>query len=126
MSRKQIGVILFAIGLLFCIVPPVLATLEYFPLFKEQPAKGVSALSVVFLFIAVVPLWKYIKRALKSPSAWMIWLVIWLFSLCFEPIVTQMKVIGFVSLAGSVVGAIFFRLARKYLPKKEKATESKI
>lgn len=124
LSNKQKGIILFAVGLLFCILPPVLVTLEYFPLFKAQPDKGVSVMAVLFLVIAVIPLWKYVKKALQSPSAWMVWLCIYVFSLAFSPIIQQMKVISLVSLATSLVGALFFKFARKYLPKKKPPTEA--
>lgn len=115
---KNKGLILRIIGILFCVVPPVIATLEYFPLFKEQPETGVSALSAVFLALCAIPAWKYIKKALKSPSAWLLWLVILVFSVCFEPIVYQMKIISAISVVSSVIGAIFFRWAKKYLPVK--------
>ena len=120
LSNKTKGKILEAIGWVLCIVPPTIATLEYFPLFKDQPEKGVSAVTVVILFIAAIPFWKYIKRALRSPSAWMVWLVIFLFSRYFSPIIHQMEAVSFISLATSIVGALFFKFARKYLPPKNK------
>lgn len=126
LSNKNKGRILRAFGFLFCIVPPAIVTLEYFPLFKAQPEKGVCVLSAVFLLVAAIPFWKYIKRALRSPSAWMIWLAIYLFSMAFAPIIQQMRVISLVSLSTSLVGATLFKVARKYLPKNEKPTEAEI
>lgn len=126
MSNKSKGVILYTLGLLFCVVPPVVATLEYFPLFKSQPEKGVSVVAAMFLLIAIIPLWKYVKRALRSPSAWMVWLCIYVFSVLFSSIIQQMKVISLVSLCCSIVGAFLFKFARKYLPRKQKPTEAEI
>ena len=126
LSNKNKGRILRALGFLFCIVPPVISTLEYFPLFKAQPGKGVSVVSALLLLVAAIPLWKYIKRALRSPSAWMIWLALYLFSMAFAPIVYQMRVISLVSLCTSIVGASLFKVASKYLPKDKKPTEAEI
>lgn len=119
MSNKTKGTILKAIAWVLCIAPPTIATLEYFPLFKEQPEKGVSVVAAVLLFIAAIPLWKYIKRALRSPSAWMVWLAIFLFSHYFSPIIHQTEAISFISLCTSFVAAALFRWAYKYIPKKE-------
>lgn len=118
MNDRKKNIILRIIGILFCVIPPVVATLEYFPLFKSRPETGVSALSVVFLALCIIPAWKYVKKALKSPSAWFLWLVILIFSVCFEPIIHQMKIISAISVVSSVIGAIFFRWAKKYLPVK--------
>ena len=111
MKKKR--VLFFTIGLLFCVVPPLIATLEYFPLWKIQPDKGLSAFGVIMVLICMLPLWKYIKRALRSPSAWQVWLVILVFCLLMRTIIDEMIVIGYVAVPSSLIGAAFFAWSKK-------------
>lgn len=99
------------LGLLLCVLPPVIATLEYFPLWLGDKRSTVSAFTVILLFLAGIPILRLIRHRLRSPSAWMLWLVLWLFLTLFRPIAAAMETIALVSFPTSLAGAVCFRIA---------------
>ena len=101
------------VGLLLCILPPVLATLEHFPLWLSDGRTAVSAVAVLLLLLAAVPLVRLVRTHLRSPSAWMLWLVLWVILALFRPILAAVETIALVSFPTSLLGALCFRLARK-------------
>lgn len=106
------------LGYLFCLVPPTLAILERFPLWAHE-GKGplFSGFSLLLLFIASIPLRRGIarlfRRFLASPSAFTVWGAIWLFCELFAKIGSAVADIALLSTVSSLIGAVFFRLARK-------------
>jgi hypothetical protein len=59
-----------------------------------------------------VPIFRAIKRALASPSAPLLWLVIFLLFLSLSRIADDITVIAFVGFVSNLCGALFFRLAK--------------
>lgn len=111
--------LLRAIGLIFFIAPPLVATLNYFPLISGQPRKQISFAGVFLIVIACIPLWKFIKRLLKSPSALKTWIVLFLLFLVGEAISHEIKCIALVGIIGSLIGDGFFLWA-KHIARKNK------
>ena len=103
--------ILFKVlGFVFCILPPLLAALDQFPLLTTA-----GKLSMAFVFVAalcVIPLYKYIKVLLKSPSAWVMWLVVFIFCASLRIIIDEFYIISLIGFVGSIIGAAFFKLAK--------------
>ena len=115
MMNKLVKRIVFtSLGLIFSVIPPALAVLLYFPVWVKSGAEYVvSGFAALLMIISLLPLFRLIRRALKSPSAYVIWLILFLVFLLVSRIADQMIVISFTGLVGSLIGAIFFGLAKR-------------
>ena len=99
-------------GVTVSTVPAAVCILLYFPLWRERSIVAtVSGFALLLLVLAAVPVFNLIKRALKSPSAPMMWFIVFITFLALSSITDEMTVIGFVGFVSNLVGAIFFRLA---------------
>lgn len=98
-------------GVLLCVLPPVISILEYFPLWLGNGRTALSAISVLLLLLAAIPLVRVVKNRLRSPSAWMLWLGLWLFMILFRPIAASVETIALISFPTSLAGALCFRIA---------------
>ena len=114
MSKR---ILLSGLGYLFCILPPVLAILERFPLFaREGSAPVLSGLAFLLLLVAAIPLRRGIaslfQKFLRSPSAFTVWGVIWIVFEVFGRIAAAIADVALVATVSSLIGAVFFRLAK--------------
>lgn len=101
------------LGITLCVLPPALATLEFFPLWLTREDCRLSALSVLLLLLSAAPLFRLLRARLRSPSAWLVWLLLWALLCAFEPIVASLKTIALISFPTSLLGAVCFRLAKR-------------
>ena len=83
------------LGFLFCILPPAICTMLYFPLWNE--CEGLI---------------KYFKQAIASVSSYVIWLAIFIAFLLLSKIADEMTVISFFGFTGNLVGAICFAIVK--------------
>lgn len=101
-----------ALGLIFCTAPVICVILSYFPLWKEKGTESVlSGFALLLVLASLVPFFKVIKRALRSPAAHTMWLIAFLFFFVFSKIADEMTVISFIGFLGNLIGAFFFKLA---------------
>lgn len=110
-------VLFTGLGYLFCLVPPVLAVFERFPIFaREGRGPVLSGLAFLLLLVAAIPLKRGItdlfRKFLSSPSAFTVWAVLWLFFEVFGRIAEAVADIALIATLSSLIGAVFFRLAR--------------
>ena len=106
--------ILRALGLMLCVLPPACATLSYFPLWLEKGATHtVSGVCALLLAVCAVPLFRYVRRVWRAPSAIVLWAVLFLLFYVLSRIADEMCVITFTGLVGNVMGAALFRLAKE-------------
>ena len=97
-----------------CTVPPIVATLTYFPLWKSRGGMAViSGFTVLLILISAYPLVKALKRVLSSPSIFTVWLFLFLTFALIRSIAYEMTVISFVGFLSNLIGACLFRLARR-------------
>lgn len=102
------------LGVCFSVFPPAVCTLLYFPIFKESsPEKLLSLGTLLLLIIAFLPLTRILHARLKSPSATLIWLAIFLLFYTLSKISDEMIVISFFGFVGNFIGSLFFRLEKK-------------
>jgi len=106
-----------ALGYLFCLLPPVLAILEHFPLWAREGGKPMlSGIALLLLLVAVIPLRRGLRVALRawlsSPSAWTVWGVLWLLTEWLGRISVAVADIALCGTVSSLIGALFFRLSR--------------
>ncbi len=101
------------IGYALCTLPAAISVLEFFPLWLESGEKRLSAFAVLLLLLSAVPAIRAIRRHLKSPSALLIWLLLFLFVCAFRAIIDELFVISLIALAGSVPGTACLLLAKR-------------
>ncbi len=106
-------ILLRFLGTALCVVPPAAATLEFFPLWLSDGKSALSALSLTLLLLSALPLFRIVKRHLRSPSLWMLWLLLWVALTVLLPIAAAIKTIALVSFPTGFLGAVCFRLAGK-------------
>lgn len=107
---KRLFLRLFAIAV--CTVPPVIATLTFFPVWKSRGSGALlSGFTVLLLLICAYPLIKALKRALSSPSVFTVWLLLFLGFALIRSIANEMTVISFVGLTSNLIGACIFKLS---------------
>ncbi|MBQ9735764.1 MAG: hypothetical protein IJV96_03155 [Clostridia bacterium] len=102
-----------ALGLLLCILPPAVATVEHFPLWLGRGESALSLLALLLLTLAAIPLFRILRERLKTPSAWLVWFLLWLFLTVSAPILSSVRVIALISFPTSLAGALCFRLAAR-------------
>lgn len=111
----------YALGLLFCIVPPAIAVLAKFTVW--QTGQRVSASVILLLAVCCIPMWKQLRNALKhfaeNPSAWGIWLALDIVFRLFNAISADMLTICNIALPASVIGALIMALAHKKIHKED-------
>ncbi len=106
--------ILRGLGLILCTVPVFLAVISYFPLWREAGGgRLLSGGALLLVILAWVPLFRFIKRLIASPSAYMMWLIIFIVFFMLSKIAEEMTVISFVGFIGNLLGAICFRFAKR-------------
>ena len=99
------------LGFAFSVLPPLIATIDQFPLMTK--AGKYSIIAIIAIVLCCVPFIKQIKRLFNSPSAWLMWLVIFIICTALRALVDEFYTISMFGLIGSVVGALFFHLAKK-------------
>ncbi len=104
-----------SLGLAISIIPVVVATLSYFPLWlAREDASALSGICVLLIGAALVPMYKYLGRMLRSPSAPLMWFSVFVVFLLLSKIANEMTVISFVGFTTNLIGSVFFKLAERY------------
>ena len=99
-------------GILFCTVPPILATLLYFPLWKSRSGlAAISGFTLLLILLSLMPLIKLIKRVFSSPSVHTMWFFAFVIFLLLSKIADEVTVITFTGFIGNLIGAVLFSLA---------------
>lgn len=102
------------IGLVFCTVPVAAATLSYFPLWASRGAEAVlSGLALILILASLLPVFRAFRRLLRSPAVYTLWLIAFLLFFALSRIAEDLTVICFVGFVGNLIGAVFFKIARR-------------
>ena len=100
-------------GLLFSVVPPLFATLEFFPLWLRNGKTALSAVSLLLLLLSAIPLFRILKKHLRTPAPFVLWFLLWVLLKTFLPIAEAIEKIALISFPTSFIGALCFLSARK-------------
>jgi hypothetical protein len=120
-------IILFILGLISCTVPVTSAIILYFPLWmNEGTGSVISGFTLLLLMGAMLPLWKSVKRILRSPSAYVMWFIAFMIFFMLAKIADEMTVICFVGFVSNLIGAVFFRASKIRLPRRDNENEGRI
>lgn len=122
-SKKTLTSIIFwLVGMLLSVGAPLVATLSFFPIWVAQGGEFVvSGFTLLIAIICALPLYRWLKGGLASPSGITIWLVLFLIFFALARVADEMTVVAFVGFIGNVLGGIAFRLGKKFT--EEKADE---
>lgn len=114
MTELKKRIIFNALGLIFSTLPPFFAVLSFFPIWRERGAEAIlSGLSLCLILICSVPLVRSFKRALHSPSAPLLWFLVFIVFFTLSKIAADVTVIAFVGFVSNLVGAFFFAIAKR-------------
>lgn len=122
MSNRLKANILYAVGLIFCVLPAFFATVEYFPIWQEKSPQTmfsglcVSGISVfILVLVAVPPVLRAVKQRIrKTPAAWVGFLIAAAVFKLISSIIDALFVITVIAALGNLCGAFFFRLSARY------------
>lgn len=104
-----------ALGIAVSVLPVTVSIFSYFPIWiKRGNASVLSGISLLLICLAIVPIFKYLKEVIRSPSAPVMWLFSFIIFLLLSRIADEMTVISFIGFITNLVGAFFFKLARRY------------
>ena len=114
MKRGLRSAVIWLLGMLLSVLPPAISTLLYFPLWQYKGAAYIISGGVVLLLsVSAIPLIRALRDWLRSPSAYVIWLLVFLMFFSLSLVAEQMCVISFAGFIGNLLGAICFRIARR-------------
>ena len=114
-------ILIKSIALIICIAPALIATLSYFPIWVNKGgACVISGLALCLITISLIPFYKQIGGMLKSPSAYVIWLILFVIFFLLSRIADEMTVISFVGFVSNLIGAALFKIVAKMEGKDKK------
>lgn len=120
MKKSTKGAIIKATAIGIDVSVPLIATLTQFPLWVEQSAEAtMSGLCLMFIGLSIIPFYKQIKEYIKSPSACVVWCVIFVILALLKNIISQMLVVAFAGLISNAVGAVIYNVGKRFDDKKE-------
>lgn len=98
------------LALLISTVPVAVAVISYFPLWRgEGAASVISGFSALLLALCALPLFRYVRDRLRSPSAHVMWLIIFLIFFTLSRIADEMSVISLVGFVSNLIASFIFR-----------------
>ena len=110
-NLKKRRIVFKTLGLFFAVAPVLFCVLLYFPVWKsEGGGKIISGGVLLLILLSVLPIVRFIKSVLKSPSVSMLWFLSFLLFFSLSRIAEEMTVISFVGFISNLIGAFFFRL----------------
>ena len=111
-TRNRIFLKLFA--LLVCTLPVTIATLSYFPVWKNRGSGAVlSGFTVLILIICFYPTVRAVKKLLTSPSVFGVWLFLFIIFSLIKSIVFEITVISFVGMISNLLGSLIYKLSER-------------
>ncbi len=113
-KHRARGILLTALGTALSVIPPLTATLLYFPVWKSRGgAAMLSGFTLILILMTMVPFFRLIKKALSSPAAHTMWFIAFILFFILSEIAHEMTVISFTGFVGNAGGALVFRMAKK-------------
>jgi hypothetical protein len=118
MSNSTKGNILKIAAILIDVGAPLAATLTQFPVWIDRSSEAtISGVFVLLAFLSCLPFIKAIKAFLKSPSVWVIWLLMFISLYALESIINEMIIVAFVGLVANCIGAAIYKIGRRLTKK---------
>lgn len=126
MKRTTKGKIFKISAIVLDVGAPLAATVSQFPVWVDRSAGAtVSGLFVLFAFLSAIPFFKQIKAYFKSPSAWLMWCIIFVALIALRAIIDEILVICAIGALANIVGAGLYKLGDKYASPKGNGVSNK-
>lgn len=117
-AKKNIPLKIAALAL--SVLAPFIATISYFPLWIDKGAEfAISGISLCIMLVCALPIFKMVKRTLRSPSAPLIWLMIFVLFFALSKIAEDITVIALIGFISNLIGAVLFKIADQNTEKKQ-------
>ena len=114
MTNRTKGNILKAIAVTIDVSVPLAATLTQFPLWVEKSSEAtMSGLFLIFAFLSCLPFIKQIKAYFRSPSVWVVWIVLLALLISLRNIIDEMIIVCFWGAVANIVGAGIYKVGEK-------------
>lgn len=114
---------------LCAVLPPLSATLYFFPAWIEKSAGATfSGTALVLMFLCMIPFWRKIVRlaeGLAETAVPVLWIAVFAISMILKYIVDKFVVISLFGLAGSVVSMAVCAVRNRYAPREEDGEDGK-
>lgn len=133
MSDNTKYYILYSLGMIFCLLPPVIAAVEFFPIWeKASPAVLLSGMCVsglsfaVMACVALPPVLRMIRQKMtgKTPAAWLGFLIAALIFKMISAVVDALFVIFMIAALSNMAGSLLFRAAEHFRIRAARAEEA--
>ena len=119
MKKATIGKIIKGGAVTLDVAAPLTATITHFPVWVERSSEAtVSGMFLLLTLISVIPFLKQIREYFKSPDAWVIWCVLFVFFLILQNIVQEMLIVTFVGLIANLIGKGVYKIG-EYIGSRE-------
>ena len=118
MTQRTKAAIVYYTGLAISIAAPLIVALCVFPFWKETDGKQVCGMIFIMALVCAVPLFKHIKIKLKSPSAFVMWVIMLGVLVALNTVLQQMIYVAFAGTISNAVGSVLFYVAKRmgYIP----------
>ena len=114
MTNRTKGNLLKALAVTVDVSVPLIVTLIQFPLWIEKSSEAtVSGLFIVFAFLSCLPFIKQIKAFFRSPSVWVVWIVLLALLISLRNIIDEMIIVCFWGAVANIVGAGIYKVGEK-------------
>jgi hypothetical protein len=111
MTKAALGKIVKGSAIGLDVGGPLIATLTQFPIWVEKSSEAtVSGLFLLFALLSAIPLAKQIKEFIKSPSVWVLWIVLFAFFIMLRNIIDEMVIVCFVGMLSNIVGTGIYKV----------------
>ena len=105
---------------------PVVATATQFPIWISSGShQTVSGIALTLFIISAIPAYKALKDKLKSPSAFLVWLILFTVIATLKPIVDQLYVVALIGVISGGAGTLFYKLSDRQVDKAENCKKEK-
>jgi phosphatidylserine synthase len=110
-TNKTKGKIIKAGAVTLDVAVPLIAILTQFPVWVEKSSEAtVSGLFLLLAVVSCIPFWKQLKEYFKSPSIWVVWIILLVVFICLRNIIDQMVIVCFFGTIANVIGAGVYKL----------------
>lgn len=127
MKNATKGKVIKGVAVGIDVLGPFIATLTQFPIWVDKSAEAtMSGLFLVFAALSVIPFFKQIKAFIKSPSAWAIWVVLFVFFVALQSIISEMLIVCFWGMVANIIGAVIYKVGDYIQSRPDKTEETDV
>ena len=112
MTNATKGKILKGVALGIDVGVPLATTLSQFPIWVDRSAASTaSGLCLMLIALSCVPFYRQIKEYFKSPSAPVLWSVLFVLFAVLENIASEIKIVCFFGALANYIGSCIYKIA---------------